>query len=40
MRDVRNVLIQGALDMTRRKRDHTVEDNDPKIEDESSYIKR
>jgi hypothetical protein len=40
MRDVRNVLMQGALDMTRRKRGHTVEDNASKIEDESSYIKR
>jgi hypothetical protein len=28
------------LHMTRRMRVHTVEDNAPKIEDESSYIKR
>ena len=40
MRDVRNVLKQGAWDMTRRKRGHMVEENDPKVEEESYCIKR
>jgi hypothetical protein len=39
MQDVRNVSIK-TLDTTKRKRGHTVEDNAPKREDESYYIKR
>jgi hypothetical protein len=38
-RDVRNVFIR-VLDTTRTNRDHIVEENAPKREDESSYIKR
>ena len=38
-RDVRNVFIRVS-DTTRNKRGHTVEENTPKREDESPYIKR
>ena len=38
-RDVRNVFIR-TLGTTKRKRGHTVEENTPKREDESPYIKR
>ena len=38
-REVRNVFIRVS-DMTRSKRGHTVEENAPKREDESPYIKR
>ncbi len=38
-RDARNVFIR-AWGMTRRKKDHTGEDNAPKREGESPYTKR
>ena len=38
-RDVRNVFIRVS-DTMRSKRGHTVEENAPKREDESPYIKR